>query len=189
MAAPNAGSPGDVPPYEPNPSFTQQPQMQHHDSYNNAPIQQYPQQQYQQQYQQQHQQQPMVSPPMDQQKHEYYPSQAATPQHQPSMPTQQPVQQPVQQIGYQTATPLQNLQEAAAPVDCPCCRMRALTRTEYHSGNTTNAWAALVCVFFCLGCIPYLLRSLKDVEHKCGNCGVLLATWHNSGRVVVHQHA
>jgi len=39
---------------------------------------------------------------------------------------------------YQTATPLANLGEAAAPADCPCCRQRALTRVESHSGNTTQ---------------------------------------------------
>ncbi|KAL9594288.1 MAG: hypothetical protein Q9219_007115 [cf. Caloplaca sp. 3 TL-2023] len=120
---------GAVPPYEPNPSYVQ-PQMQHHEcvsSYNNQPIQQYPQQPLHQQ--------PMASPPMAEQKHEYYPTQAAVPQHQTSNTFQQ---MPMQQSQYQTATPLINLSEGAAPVDCPCCHMRALTRTEYHSGNTTK---------------------------------------------------
>ncbi|KAL8946921.1 MAG: hypothetical protein Q9222_006746 [Ikaeria aurantiellina] len=118
---------GPVPPYEPNPAYTQAP-MQHHDSYS---IQQHPQQQG-------YPNQPMVSPPIDHQapKQEYYPGQQATPQHQVSNPMpQMPQQQP---SGYQTAVPLQNLQEAAAPVDCPMCRMRALTKTEMHSGNTTK---------------------------------------------------
>ena len=57
------------------------------------------------------------------------------PMHQNTMPMQQPMQQ---QSTYQTAVPLGNLQEAAAPVDCPVCRQRALTRTEYVSGNTTQ---------------------------------------------------
>ena len=61
------------------------------------------------------------------------------PMHQSTMPMQQPMQQPMQtQSTYQTAVPLGNLQEAAAPVDCPVCRQRALTRTEYVSGNTTQ---------------------------------------------------
>ena len=42
-----------------------------------------------------------------------------------------------QQSQYHTAMPLQNLTEGAAPVDCPACRQRALTRTEYVSGNST----------------------------------------------------
>ncbi|KAI4281203.1 MAG: hypothetical protein L6R35_005702, partial [Caloplaca aegaea] len=188
-----------VPPYEPNPAYTQQqPHMQHQEyvsphapsylttttttttnkpllksSYNHAPIQPNPQQH---QYPQQS--------PMDPPKQEYYAGQEPTLQHHPSMP----MQQAVQQSGYHTATPLTNLESAAAPVDCPCCRMRALTKIECHSGNTTAAWAAILCFCCCLGCIPYMMRTLKDVEHKCGHCGVLLATWHNSGRTVVHQH-
>ena len=49
-------------------------------------------------------------------------------------------QQPQQQYQqtYQTAVPLANLSEAAAPVDCPVCRHRALTVVEQHSGNTTQ---------------------------------------------------
>ena len=62
--------------------------------------------------------------------------------HQPSygqgIPQQQMghppmMQQPTQ---YQTATPLQSLGEGASPVDCPACHQRALTRTDYVSGNT-----------------------------------------------------
>ncbi|KAL8645825.1 MAG: hypothetical protein Q9210_006493, partial [Variospora velana] len=131
-------SQGAVPPYEPNPAYTQQqPHMQHQESYNNAPIQPYPQQhQYPQHEQQQYPSQPMASPPMDPPKQGYYaseqPQATTTLQHQPSMPMQQQ-----QQSGYQTATPLANLQDAAAPADCPACRMRALTKIEFHSGNTT----------------------------------------------------
>ncbi|KAL9019839.1 MAG: hypothetical protein Q9185_002888 [Variospora sp. 1 TL-2023] len=151
-------SQGAVPPYEPNPAYTQQqPHMQHQEyvsphapsyltttttntpllksSYNHAPIQPYPQQhQYSQHEQKQYQSQPIASLPMDPPKQEYYAGQEPTPQHHPSMP----MQQAVQQSGYQTATPLSNLQDAAAPVDCPCCRMRALTKIELHSGNTAE---------------------------------------------------
>ncbi|KAL9581972.1 MAG: hypothetical protein Q9212_003573 [Teloschistes hypoglaucus] len=137
----NQGVP--VPPYEANPAYTQQPSIQHHDSsYNTAPIQPYHGQQSYPHQGPQHT--PMSSPPLaSEQKHEYYPNQ----QSQPGLPQHhQQHQQPVQlqqmqhpsQSGYQTATPLANLGEAAAPVDCPACRMRALTKTEYHSGNTTK---------------------------------------------------
>ncbi|KAL9008727.1 MAG: hypothetical protein Q9173_006178 [Seirophora scorigena] len=119
--------PGTVPPYEPNPAYTQQPHMQHQGSYNNALIQPHHQQQ---QYpeQQQYPQQPMASPPMDPPKQEYYSAQPH--------PMQQ--QQPVQQTGYQTAIPLANLEDVAAPADCPRCQMRALTVVESHSGRTTQ---------------------------------------------------
>ena len=88
--------------------------MQHQQSYGNQiPQQQMPQQQMGQQQmgQQQMGQQQMGQQPMG----------------------GQPMQQPTQ---YHTATPLQSLGEGAAPVDCPACHQRALTRTDYVSGNT-----------------------------------------------------
>jgi hypothetical protein len=33
------------------------------------------------------------------------------------------------------------------------------------------------------------MNSLKDVQHKCGRGGVLLATWHRSGTTEVHIHS
>ncbi len=39
---------------------------------------------------------------------------------------------------YQTATPLGSLQQGPAPVDCPVCGVREMTRTEFHSGGTTQ---------------------------------------------------
>ncbi|KAK0512096.1 hypothetical protein JMJ35_005224 [Cladonia borealis] len=205
-----------VPPYETTQQYQAQPhpQVQHTTSFGSAPGQ--PQVQgdiYQSPmptgqttgttFQQ--------SPPMaTAEKQEYYAAaqpvdpnmqQQQMPLHQNTMPMQQPIQQPIQQpmqqpiqqpiqtqSTYQTAIPLGNLQEAAAPVDCPVCRQRALTRTEYVAGNTTHAWGAVICLVFLLGCIPYLMTGLKDVNHKCGHCGVLLATWKRSGRTVVHQH-
>lgn len=39
---------------------------------------------------------------------------------------------------YQTATPLASLQQGPAPVDCPVCGVREMTKTEYVSGGTTQ---------------------------------------------------
>ncbi|KAJ5098738.1 LPS-induced tumor necrosis factor alpha factor [Penicillium argentinense] len=89
--------------------------------------------------------------------------------------------------GYATAAPLHALQSAPAPVDCPSCGHREITRTEAVTGMTTHGWAAVLCCCCCLGCFPYLLSSLKDVDHYCGKCGIKLACWHNSGRVQVMQ--
>ncbi|KAJ5599421.1 LPS-induced tumor necrosis factor alpha factor [Penicillium hetheringtonii] len=89
--------------------------------------------------------------------------------------------------GYASATPLHALQSAPAPVDCPACGHREMTRTEAVTGMTTHGWAAVLCCCCCLGCFPYLMASLKDVDHYCGKCGVKLACWHNSGRVQVMQ--
>ncbi|KAK3203354.1 hypothetical protein GRF29_112g989606 [Pseudopithomyces chartarum] len=104
-------------------------------------------------------------------------------QPQPGMP-------PQQQSGtvYQTATPLANLNRSPAPADCPACGQRAMTNVSYETGNTTHAWALALCCLACLGCIPYMMSSMKDVQHKCGRCGVLLATWHRSGTTDQHIH-
>ncbi|KAF2262661.1 hypothetical protein CC78DRAFT_314208 [Lojkania enalia] len=99
---------------------------------------------------------------------------------------------PPQQSGghaYQNVTPLGGLNRSPAPVDCPACGQRALTTTHLETGNTTHAWALIVCCLTCLGCIPYLMSSLKDVQHRCSKCGVLLATWHRSGSANVHIHS
>lgn len=36
------------------------------------------------------------------------------------------------------ATPLGSLQQGPAPVDCPVCGVREMTRTEFVSGGTTQ---------------------------------------------------
>jgi len=106
-------------------------------------------------------------------------------QQQPAM-AQQPVgAAPI----YQTAIPLMALSMGSAPVDCPVCRKRGLTRTEFQAGNTTLMWAILFCVFVGLPCIPYLMNGTKNVKHSCGNCGVHLATWNRGGQTEVFQFA
>lgn len=125
-----------------------------------------------------------------------YEKQSAMPQQQPPQQPQQPPQ-PQQQVPqviyanvpqgnvYLAATPIPALQSYPAVIDCPRCGARAMTIAEPESGNTTHAWAALFCFCFCLGCIPYLMASLKDTLHKCSSCGAAVALWHRSGRVEV----
>ncbi|KAF4462862.1 litaf-like zinc finger domain-containing [Fusarium albosuccineum] len=84
-----------------------------------------------------------------------------------------------------SSIPIQNLQSQSAPVVCPSCNARAMTVTTPESGGLTHAIAAAVCLVSCLGCIPYCISSLKDVHHKCGNCGIPLADFHRSGRTEV----
>jgi len=121
-----------------------------------------------------------------------------TPQHQQQQQQQrqqqelQPAmaQQPVgAQPMYHTAVPIMALTQGSAPVDCPVCRKRSLTRTEFEAGNATHLWAILFCVFVGLPCIPYLMNSLKNVRHSCGSCGVHLATWNRGGNTEVFQHS
>jgi len=139
-----------------------------------------------QMYAQPQQQQYTGSPaPQQQQQQQGY----AQPQAQGQAP--HPGMPPQQQSGtvYQNVTPIAALNRAPAPADCPACGQRSLTSVAYETGNTVHAWALGLCCLACLGCIPYLMTSLKDVQHKCGRCGVLLATWHRSGTTEVHIHS
>lgn len=129
--------------------------------------------------------------PQQQQQAYVQPQQQYAQQQHPSF-QQQPSQQSVpvmqKQSMYQSAIPLASLQGNPAPVDCPICHNREMTRVDYQSGGYTHVAAALLCFVFCLGCIPYLITSLKDVVHKCGHCGATLAIWHRSGRTEVLAH-
>jgi len=101
---------------------------------------------------------------------------------------QQPQQAPVNFAApqFHSSTPLPNLGEGSSPADCPMCRQRSMTMTTPLVGNSTHMWAIGVCLLSGLGCIPYLITSTKDIRHNCGHCGTILATWHRSGRTVVH---
>jgi len=127
-------------------------------------------------------QQPYQQQPQPQAMYAEHPDMAAAAQ--PGMP-------PQQQSGtvYQNATPIASLQRGPAPADCPACGQRAMTNVAFDTGNTTHTWAFVLCCVCCLGCIPYVMNSTKDVQHKCGRCGVLLATWHRSGSTEVHIHS
>src|ERR1700760_3655659 len=46
--------------------------------------------------------------------------------------------QPQMQSQFQTATPLSALNRAPAPVDCPACGHRALTKCDHESGGFTQ---------------------------------------------------
>ncbi|KAH8647032.1 LITAF-like zinc ribbon domain-containing protein [Tricladium varicosporioides] len=103
----------------------------------------------------------------------------------PYPPTSVSVQPPT---GPLNAIAIPSLGASSAPVDCPACGHRRFTRLEYQPGNTTHGYAALIfCFTGCLCFIPYMMNSLKDVKHSCGNCGVHLATWHRSGHVEVYM--
>ncbi|KAF2115713.1 LITAF-like zinc ribbon domain-containing protein [Lophiotrema nucula] len=150
--------------------------------YHQDPNAQYQQNQMYQQPQQQYSQ--AGSPHPQQPQGAYIQPQQTGHQQNPGMP-------PQHQSGtvYQNATPIASLNRGPAPADCPACGQRAMTNVSYEVGNTTHAWALGLCCLACLGCIPYVMNSLKDVQHKCGRCGVLLATWHRSGTTEVHIHS
>lgn len=155
-----------------------------------------------------------AAPPQMYPQQQGYPPGTFPSQQQPYMPPQQqympPQPYPQQAVGaprqFHSAVPLAALGQASSPVDCPVCHQRTMTRTSRSIGNTTqfvprpfverrqrltrlrSAWALGCCICFCLPCIPYLIPATWDTNHRCGGCGVLLATWHRSGRTVAHQH-
>lgn len=57
---------------------------------------------------------------------------------QQGMPQQQMPQQQMPTSNFASATPLVSLQQGPAPVDCPMCRVRQMTRVEFVSGGTTQ---------------------------------------------------
>ncbi|TVY39417.1 Lipopolysaccharide-induced tumor necrosis factor-alpha factor-like protein [Lachnellula occidentalis] len=116
-------------------------------------------------------------------------TQQVHPQH-PQQPQHPQVQGQAPGRTYQNVTPLPSLGRSPAPVDCPACGQRSMTRITYVAGGYTHAWAAGLCVFTWFFCfVPYLIDGMKNVDHHCGNCGVMLATWHKSGTVDIHQHS
>jgi lipopolysaccharide-induced tumor necrosis factor-alpha factor len=160
------------PPAQP-PVYHQDPNAQYHQQQPQMHAQSPPPQQPQQAY-------PAPSPNQD----AYSQAAAKHEQPQPGMPPQQP-----SGAVYQNATPIASLGRGPAPADCPACGQRSMTNCAFETGNTTHAWAFGLCCLACLGCIPYVMNSMKDVTHKCGRCGVLLATWHRSGTTEVHIHS
>ena len=69
----------------------------------------------------------------------------------------------------------------------------AILQSNFFAKNSYSAaafWAGAASVGV-LFCFPYAMKGLKDINHYCGNCGVLLATWHRSGAqpVDVHQYS
>jgi hypothetical protein len=67
--------------------------------------------------------------------------------YQPAPPQAQPMGAPQT---YYTALPIIALSQGPAPVDCPVCRKRALTRIEFQAGNTTQ-WVFLSLFLFGIG--------------------------------------
>ncbi|KAM5352853.1 hypothetical protein ACJ41O_005575 [Fusarium nematophilum] len=119
-----------------------------------------------------------ASPPM----HHQYDGAGSFPQAPNGFPPQTQQSQPQQNF---QSVPIQSLQSQSAPVICPSCGQREMTVITPEAGGFTHGLAALVCLVSCLGCIPYCISSTKDVHHRCGKCGVPLATFHRSGRTEV----
>ncbi|KAL2796249.1 LITAF-like zinc ribbon domain-containing protein [Aspergillus keveii] len=94
------------------------------------------------------------------------------PQAQQSLAPHIEIQAPCEKRGSVPSTPIPSLAQSPAVVDCPFCRQRALTSTTHETGASTHTWALCLCIFLCIGFLPYLMDSFKDVQHRCGNVGI-----------------
>lgn len=86
---------------------------------------------------------------------------------------------PQQEIAYKTP-----FGEVSVPIQCPVCQQQTISKIKHVSGNYTFVWAAGLCATLCLGCIPFCVGRLKNIEHTCSNCNTKLATWHRHDRRV-----
>jgi len=97
------------------------------------------------------------------------------------LPQSVPIIQQFQPLGgFPTDTvPYSLLGRWPATVICSACGQKAMTRVGYKIGAGSHSWAAVF--FFTTGIfvfIPYVAKRFKNVRHKCGKCGRLLATCH-----------
>ncbi|KAA0183480.1 hypothetical protein FBUS_04909 [Fasciolopsis buskii] len=73
---------------------------------------------------------------------------------------------------------IQQLGDSPVYMNCPACHRPVITRVRHLSGLLTHLMCGLFCIFGCFpGCclLPYFIPALKDVEHVCPVCGVVIA--------------
>lgn len=88
-------------------------------------------------------------------------------------------------------TPLQNLAETPANVDCPRCKAVVKTEVEKESGDQVSMWACICCLVTGLLCVwlPCVIDDCKDTVHSCSVCHLRLATRTAGGAVKVEANA
>ncbi|CAH1255255.1 LITAF [Branchiostoma lanceolatum] len=89
----------------------------------------------------------------------------------PPVPPNLPVSGPEEEFG-----------DAPVVMMCPHCRIRIVTSLKYVRGPMVYATSMFLLLsiipWVLCGCfIPLCLRSMKDVEHSCPNCGSKLGTY------------
>jgi hypothetical protein len=53
-------------------------------------------------------------------------------------------------------------------------------------GSNSGVAVALFFTTIIFAWIPYVTDGTKDVQHFCGNCGILLATWRRGRNTEIH---
>ena len=101
-------------------------------------------------------------------------------------------------------TPIEQLGEVPAWIDCPYCKRRTQTRVQqvgsssqeygdpisivWKHTNSLLSLLSIVCclICICLVCLPSMAGWLSDFEHYCTNCGNKVAKRsHDGGPVQV----
>jgi lipopolysaccharide-induced tumor necrosis factor-alpha factor len=67
-----------------------------------------------------------------------------------------------------------NFGDVPARTVCPQCRKPVMTLVEHTIGLGTWLIALVLLLLPPLCFIPFFIKSLKDVEHKCPNCGNII---------------
>jgi lipopolysaccharide-induced tumor necrosis factor-alpha factor len=65
-------------------------------------------------------------------------------------------------------------------IECRYCNETMVTRVKPIAGNMTWIFCGALAIFGCwLGCclIPFCVRDLQDMEHKCSACGSILGIY------------
>ncbi|KAH7106061.1 hypothetical protein BKA62DRAFT_349640 [Auriculariales sp. MPI-PUGE-AT-0066] len=70
-----------------------------------------------------------------------------------------------------------NLRRDQAVVRCPNCGKASLSNVEYKTSKK-GPLVPLMCLPFCMCCLPWVDRNQRDAHHSCSSCGTQLAIWH-----------
>ncbi|KAI1089236.1 hypothetical protein F5B19DRAFT_467977 [Rostrohypoxylon terebratum] len=74
-------------------------------------------------------------------------------------------------------TPLENLTETPAWIDCPSCNRRAMTRISKEGTTMQTVVGFLLCLCcVCLTCLPCLCGWFENTDIYCTSCGIRIAT-------------
>ncbi|KAL0280514.1 UNVERIFIED_CONTAM: hypothetical protein PYX00_001783 [Menopon gallinae] len=99
------------------------------------------------------------------------------------LPIQQAIQcRPITSIGYCTP-PVITVPMTVGPgpmgTTCPTCRRPIITKTK--TVIQKSAHIACFVLFICgccfCSCIPYCMKSFKDVQHRCPDCGTFIGVY------------
>ncbi|PZC75753.1 hypothetical protein B5X24_HaOG205670 [Helicoverpa armigera] len=68
----------------------------------------------------------------------------------------------------------------SCPVVCPSCKATINTKVDSKTTVKTHFMALLLCscvVCSLCSCMPYCMKSCRNADHYCPNCGTYLGTY------------